>query len=571
MKKYIYNKVMGAAMLCLLLLTSCDKDVFNIGSDPFEGTSFKAMSSSPISTYLDSVGVYNEYVKALKYADMFNALNQASDGVSFTAFVPTNEAMQKFYASRNVSSLEELSKEYVRQFVLYHTLKDSLTIDQFITAKSVKNLMGDELRVEIDPLSAGEANLGEDGRVSEMGLSTANGKVFILSHAVKPLVETLYDRISDQGNSKIMMEAISEAGWAKKLQTISDTTVQQGVSHINYYNYTLLNVTDDAFAKAGIASLDQLKGQLKNADERGLTVDSLLREYVGYHILPGAYKTSQLGEVSGSSLTRILGTSAKNQVMTVTTDVDTEVEADKYVINAEGESAKFIPLTSNVRARNGYLHNITAWLPVWTPRQEVVLWDLADNNEVRNIVIADENNTYQPEEFVSSEKSTDITKATGTFTYELGPSGTLNNTYHPISYVSCGKNWQAANKHDRVVFNVGAQGSVSMPTPTIVRGKYKVTLQFAYTTSHSFMRTQSGSNGGKIIMTFDGDHRSEVAPYTTVTSALPGMYTCTLYDEIEFDETASHVFRFIVNDQAASTNKGFSLQFDYIMFEPITE
>jgi hypothetical protein len=54
-----------------------------------------------------------------------------------------------------------------------------------------------------------------------------------------------------------------------------------------------------------------------------------------------------------------------------------------------------------------------------------------------------------------------------------------------------------------------------------------------------------------------------------VTSALPGVYTSTIYDEIEFPETAAHDFKFVVLDPAASTNSGFSLQFDCIKFIPI--
>ena len=41
------------------------------------------------------------------------------------------------------------------------------------------------------------------------------------------------------------------------------------------------------------------------------------------------------------------------------------------------------------------------------------------------------------------------------------------------------------------------------------------------------------------------------------------------FDRIEFEETASHTFSFVVLDPAASTNSNFSLQFDCIKFTPI--
>ena len=50
---------------------------------------------------------------------------------------------------------------------------------------------------------------------------------------------------------------------------------------------------------------------------------------------------------------------------------------------------------------------------------------------------------------------------------------------------------------------------------------------------------------------------------------MPGVYTSTLFEEIEFTETAPHRMSFIVLDPAASSNSNFSLQFDCIRFIPI--
>ena len=52
---------------------------------------------------------------------------------------------------------------------------------------------------------------------------------------------------------------------------------------------------------------------------------------------------------------------------------------------------------------------------------------------------------------------------------------------------------------------------------------------------------------------------------------IPGIVEQYLYDEIEFEETASHKFKFVIMDPAAGNNKNFYLQFDCIRFIPITE
>jgi hypothetical protein len=108
-----------------------------------------------------------------------------------------------------------------------------------------------------------------------------------------------------------------------------------------------------------------------------------------------------------------------------------------------------------------------------------------------------------------------------------------------------------------------------MKTPTLVKGKYQVKISMAYLTEQSFIRTSNGCKGGMMRLTVDGENQILTAPYTTITKSLAGVYETVLYDELEFSETASHEFKFVILDPAASTNSKFSLQFDAITFTPI--
>ena len=564
------NRIAAGAVLALTV-SACDSDVFNINADPFKDQTYINILNSPISVYLESEPDFTEYVKALKYSDTYNALNQSTSGVSFTAFAPTNEAMQDFYSRRGVEGLENLSKDYVRAFVLYHTLPDSIQAETFVTKTSVTNLSSDNISISIDPDNAGQATLNDEGQVIQMGISAYNGKIYVLSKAMTPLVETVYERVLQTGTSNIMAAAMRETGWDKELSVIADTVIVDGKKTISKRYYTVFNVSDAVFGEAGIGSLEDLKTKIAANDDRGVGVDSLLREYVAYHVMTNMYTTANLGEVTTTD-TRIWNSAAKNQVFTVKTDTLTTVEADKYVLNGEGVSAKFIPEASNVLAKNGYMHQLTSWLPVWEPKQSEVVWDLGAYTEIKNIVSPED---YQPAEPVASESRTRVANA-ACFTYEMSESGTKNNSFSDIDYVTSKSykisgNTVKANNNDKVVFNLGYMGSVQMPTPTLVRGKYKVELTLIYTATQNFMRQQTKGNGGLLRMTFDDREETTVftAPYTKVPSALPGIYTSTIYDEVEFTETSSHNFKFVVLDPAASSESGFSLQFDCITFTPI--
>ena len=253
MKTTFLSKALVALTVMAATLTSCDKDVFD--PSDHDGGVYKSALYSPIAEYIDGEADFTEYAKALRYSGTFNALNQSTAGVSFTALVPTNEAMQEFYSRRGVSSLEELTPDYVRHFVLYHTVSDSIAIDKFVTMNEIINIEGEPMSVWIDPENAGQAVLGDEARITEMGLSASNGKIYVLSSVLTPLVETLVDRVTDQGNSSIMLQALEASGWKKELSTIADTTVVEGISQIRKRYYTLLNVTDETFSAAGIGSM----------------------------------------------------------------------------------------------------------------------------------------------------------------------------------------------------------------------------------------------------------------------------------------------------------------------------
>ena len=187
---------------------------------------------------------------------------------------------------------------------------------------------------------------------------------------------------------------------------------------------------------------------------------------------------------------------------------------------------------------------------------------------------------YRPATVESSETKIDLTKLP-CYTVDV-PNGRGNSNYSELCYVTCKSNLKDCLYHDRVVLNMGYLGSVTMRTPTLVKGKYRVTVNMAYLTEQSIMRTSSGCKGGlmKILVDLPEDfdsttgdetlyNKTLVAPYTEISKSLPGVYEGTLYDEIEFDTTASHTFKFIIMDPAASTSSKVYLQFDTIVFTPI--
>lgn len=589
--------------------SSCDDDLWKF-EDKNEG-SYKPAEGDPISTTLDNSGEFSEWIKVLNYTDTYSVLNALYNGSNsahkYTVFAPTDKALREFYTAKGVNSIEDLSVEYATALVKTMTYDgDSLKLTEKFSSDVTSLVYSSEAgeRIYLYVNTEGEGFLlrnqssVDSVSISRNYIKCANGFVYTAEGVLTPLVETVFDRIND-GRSTIMVEALRATGLDKDLATVADTTYTLGLRTVNRRHYTFLNVTDEAFARNGIASLSDLRAQLTSvASDASVGQDSLLKQYVQYHLFNASYTSSDFSEMVGTDSMRIWGTSAPNQILMVHRHTLAEVETvledgtvqsdtlfyttfnddngsyekaevvwsnNTYGITRNvGKVTCLLGSDRNILAKNGYVHHVSDWMPVYEPAQTTVVWDLADYAEVRNSLGI----LYRPEAVVSSESKFDLSRL-ACYKVESGPDGTSNNSYSSLCYVTCKSNLKNCLYHDRVVFNVGYQGSVTMSTPTLVKGKYKVTISMAYLTEHSFIRTSNGCKGGMMRLTVDGGNQILTAPYTSITKSLAGVYETTLYDEIEFTETASHVFKFVVMDPAASTNSKFSLQFDAITFTPI--
>lgn len=579
----------------MLTLSACDKDLWEF-ADKDKGA-YVNEQADPISTTLENNGSFDEWVKVLNYSELYSTLNTLYDAstksVSYTMFAPTDDALHAFYQSKGVSSVEELGKDYASAMVRTMTyMGDSIEFSEKFSAK-VNSLIyqmvaGETVELSVDATQPGYILNGKY-HVSFDHIACSNGFIYTCQGVVNPLVETLWMRLEETGNSSIMQAALKATGYDKMLNTVADTAIVLGSYQYTPYYYTLLNVKDEVFHAAGITSLDALKQAIADRrPESGVTADSLLKQYVQYHILDSRYSLEELSEMNGSDTIAIASrTLAPNQIYLVNRHYTGEHYVDakgdtlqSYIsyINPEDIAGQaFDASASNVMAKNGYLHNLTGWMPVFEPKQSVVIWDLADYSQVREAVGPEH---FRPANYETTETKVDISRLS-CYTVDV-PNGRANTTYTELCYVTSKSNLKDCLYHDRVVFNMGYLGSVQMKTPTLVKGKYKVTVTMAYLTDQSIMRSSSGCKGGLLKILVDlpqdfdsatGDetlyNKTLVAPYTQIAKSTPGVYEGTLYDEIEFDETASHTFKFVIMDPAASTNSKVYLQFDAITFTPI--
>ena len=567
----------------LLLIT-----LFSACNDPYEDSTYQIYDVNPISSYLETRSdEFSEWIAVLKYADLYNAVNQASS--YFTVLTPTNEAMHKFYEKKKVSSIQELGKEYARSLAEYHIVNDSVNLNTFVQGGKLekKTLSDDYLSVSFDEDSEeGGFNsiyLNNEAHVKELAIQVSNGYVYVLDDVMSPLVENVYERINESAEKySLFIEALECTGWKDSLSVIYDEIKQEDNTVIQQKrNYTLLAVSDETYHSAGITSVVDIATKVGATGSDYTNSTNELFRYVAYHILGGSYSIFDFNNFTGGTTTRLWTTKA-NAVLEASLQ-----DGNKLYLNYEGEidgksvKASFIEDNSDIQAKNGIMHEVNGWLPLWESEIPVLVeWDFCDNEEVASWIksgYGDPSQKYQSED--TGEHQSDVSSL-ACYTIDARNTATslngANGGYYRIGYATpkTGSAWVNCKNKDHMYLNLGYMGSIVMETPILIAGRYKVTLKVTYAKSMDFMRTmKNGSNGGKIRFMFDDktETTNEVPIYANVSENKLGIYDTVIYDAIEFSTTGKHSMKMVVVDPAASTHNKFRIQIDYMIFEPIIE
>lgn len=565
---------------CLLLLVicySCD--------DPYKDKTFQVYNVQPAASYLETRSdEFSEWIKVLKYADLFNAINQATD--IFTVFAPTNAAMSEFYARKGVVSIEELGQTYARGLAQYHIMNDTIQRDDFVAGGElpIKTLSGDVLEVSFDESGEGGFNsvyINKEAHVKEFAVLTANGLVYVLDDVLSPAIETVYERLAGHEENQIFRAAVELTGWKEELSIVSETnsSMPNSASEVRRY-YTLLAVSDDVYNDCGISTVEELASRL-GAGSDYTNKNNALNRYVAYHILDGNYKIAAFKSFdTEETLKKLWSTKAENALIMASN------ENGDYYLNFDGgdDKARFIDDKSNEQAKNGYIHQIDGYLPVCETLQPISYYfDFCDFPEVASYITSyGVNGQLYQQKAGDNEGATPLANNSSSYVscydMQMGPSGTISSGWGYLEYRTAHNkseyNWWNLLHYDVLGINLGYNGTLTMNVPTILSGKYKVTLGFAYASSMNFMRLagdvpSEGSNGGLTSFTFDDDKSVSKAIYAAVPVDELNCYKVELFGELEFASTQSHKLQLVVLDPAASTHKNFRLQLDYLLFEPI--
>ncbi|NLE31790.1 MAG: hypothetical protein GX619_02020, partial [Bacteroidales bacterium] len=386
------RKFLPVISLLLLVVLACE--------DPFLNQTYIEKTDADLelsnaSFLKKNASEFSLWIDLLKYADMYNALNDAA--TTSTVFAPNNEAMEAFLAWKGVSRVSELDPSYARYVAQVHILPYNLNESSFITYVEtgtipIPTVFGSYLTTSYGSLNTDVDDryrdtvrvqdsltiyLNNQAKVVALAKTTANGQVYTLGGVIRPLSETILDVLKPYKEYDLFIEAAEMTGYADTVAMYADTVYNlDGSQSVNDIRFTCLAVPDAVFQAAGISSIDQLVAYL-GAGSDFTHPDNALNRYIAYHFLGNSYSRQQLFTFQEEGQVVLFDTKLSSQVITV------EHKNGQDLINGVATIVR-----SGIKARNGLIHKVNHLLPVFEPDPVTVRWDFCNYEDIQSFVNA---------------------------------------------------------------------------------------------------------------------------------------------------------------------------------------
>jgi uncharacterized surface protein with fasciclin (FAS1) repeats len=490
-------------------------------ADPNEGKMFAALKEESVASYLEGNGNFKEWIAMLKEADLYNAMTVRG---ALTCFVPTDEAVIAYKTRLG----REMTREEVAYLVRYHTL-----LGYKLMSNALKNgrlvdstAAGNYLITRFE--SNGNLYVNDMARVIERDVVTVNGIIHVLDRVIEPIFETLWGVLQKKSDFSIFTAALEATGINEPIDRV---TLAGGVR----YWGTLFAVSDATYAREGISSLEELKKRLGGGSDPRESSDALYR-YVAYHLLPGFYTFSDLAALPEAVKERNIETFAKGYLLNFK-------EEKGYLHVNDTISLRH----TDLQARNGVIHEVSGYMPLYNPRAVLFELEFTDPDYYpqytrltlfRNMALAG-GTTLGEYEYLKMDDFPFMR-------IETIPEGAGYVAYNLRSHWPSYECWNG----DVLEISLGYVGSFEFDLPTIVKGKYKVSI---------FHQRLSGKGACQVVI---DDKIIGEMDCTTNGTYNNVAFSLKQIGNITFTENASHTLRFVALRSGA-------LPVDRILFEPV--
>jgi len=516
------KKILYSILAVALLLSSC--------KDDYDSSYEDDPTTLPAATYMEmeEEQTMSLWVDLLKYTNMFNTMNLSAN---YTCFVPDNDAMKDFMDAKGISSVEQIDMDDALLLVRYHTIKGAKysSVDFRDGLVSDSTASGDYLSTQF--VEGGALVINTEAKVNKT-VQVTNGYIHRMNAVLTPVSETLWGMLNTSSEYTVMKEVYALTGLKDRLDSI----------RIDYkkVRYTLFAVPDDVYQREGITNVQDLIATL-GAGNNYTDPANELYKYGAYHLISQQLSYISLAEfeLTDTIRSKNYSTMAEDQLFNLS-----EVNQALYINYNKTTQSGAGFTTINKNAKNGVIHVIDGIMPVEIPAPSRVEWEFTDYSELSVISF------YRKTPGTNTQ--TAWVDSVTCYQFEAVPASRT-----AWEYVLANKNDEIRKKaknNDLLKLNLGLMGWIQMESPTIIAGKYKVSLRH--------YSPRATEKAGRLSFIIDGEYLGSQITTTGDSSTAETFTTNKAIGEIEFTESKKHTLRILTGDNTTS-------EIDCLVLEPI--
>lgn len=449
------NRFIGLATLSLLILIGiwgCRK----------EKLVYITTTDVNITSYLDKYpDTFSEFRKILDITGNATFLNAYG---AYTLFAPTNTAVKAYLTGLGKTSVDQVDINTLKDMVRFHLLSDTIHTNQFTDGKLTSLTMFGQY------LITGAKNVGgitkivinRQANIVQGDIIVGNGIIHSIDAVLTPAQFSVAKLIENNPKYTIFTQALKETGLYDSLNILP-------VNNPNPLRQflTVLAESDSVLNVAGFSTYAALKAKMCTTGTPTNPKDSLFL-FMAYHIIPDA---KYLADIASSQSQTTL---APLEIITSTLTGTTILLNDITFLGVHEPGATLNRTASDNSATNGVLHSLNQHIQLKIRYPVRVDWDVADQPELRKLT-----SIFRK---MSSVKNF-FNMSTGTSPFKnivWQPQGSSGITY---SYSTSASLTNYALYNDVLSLVLGSSGRPTwyeFTSPLIVRGKYKVWINYRY-------------------------------------------------------------------------------------------
>jgi len=233
---------------------------------------------------------FSSFLKILETGGIDRTLSAYNpEGLGYTLFLPTNEAIQKFIEkNNNYSSLDDLlaDVDYASEFGRYHVVMLGIHSNEFPFGALPEYTFSEDLLTVsfiIEP-DTSYYKINNQAPVILQDIELSNGYVHLLGEALVPITFTSYDWIEQNSSGLTIFKSLMDI---TGLQETIDINLKE--ENVDARSITLLVEPDSVYKKRGINIIDDLVALISPDNQDYTNTLNPLYNYAAYHILDGSW------------------------------------------------------------------------------------------------------------------------------------------------------------------------------------------------------------------------------------------------------------------------------------------